>query len=72
MAFPVGPTQGQPIFRFTFEVNRLRSGFFTRDVLRSRRYNLGAEHFPDYVDVAPTGPGQIRAYEELGYLLIEL
>ena len=45
VAFPVGPTQGEPVFRFTFEVNRFRSGFFTRDVHRSRRYNLGAEHF---------------------------
>lgn len=45
VAFPVGTTRGDPVFRFTFEVNRFRSGFFTRDVQRSRRYNLGAEHF---------------------------
>lgn len=45
VAFPVGTTQGSPIFRFTFEVNRFRAGFFTQDILRSRRNNLGAEHF---------------------------
>ena len=45
VAFPVGPTGGSPIFRVSFEVNRLRSGFFTPDVLRSRRLNLGPEHF---------------------------
>lgn len=45
VAFPVGPTTGSPIFRVSFELNRLRNGFFTGDILRSRRYNLGAEHF---------------------------
>ena len=45
VAFPVGPTGGDPIFRVSFELNRLRDGFFTEDVLRSRRFNLGAEHF---------------------------
>jgi len=45
MAFPVGPTGGSPIFRFSFELNRLRSGFLTPDVFRSRRFGLGAEHF---------------------------
>ncbi len=45
VAFPVGRTDGEPVFRFTFEVNRFRAGFFTPDVLRSRRYNIGAEHF---------------------------
>ena len=33
-------------------------------------YGVGAEDFPAYVDVAPSGPAQIRAYEELGYRLI--
>ena len=33
-------------------------------------YGVKPEDFPDYVDVAPTGPAQIRAYEELGYELI--
>ena len=33
-------------------------------------YGVTAEDFPDYVDVAPTGPGQVRAYLELGYELI--
>jgi hypothetical protein len=45
VAFPVGGTNGSPIFRMTFEVNRLREGFFTRDVARSRRFNLGPDHF---------------------------
>jgi intracellular sulfur oxidation DsrE/DsrF family protein len=30
-------------------------------------YGVTAEDFPDYVNVAPTGPGQIRLYQELGY-----
>lgn len=33
-------------------------------------YGVSAEDFPDYVDVAPTGPGQVRLYQELGYELI--
>ena len=33
-------------------------------------YGVTAEDFPEYVNVAPTGPGQIRLYEELGYELI--
>ena len=33
-------------------------------------YGVSAEDFPDYVNVAPTGPGQVRLYEELGYELI--
>ena len=30
------------------------------------------EDFPDYVDVAPAAPAQIRHYEDLGYELIVL
>ncbi len=30
-------------------------------------YGVSAEDFPDYVEVAPTGPGQINLYLELGY-----
>ncbi|MEN8170388.1 MAG: hypothetical protein ABFS08_09220 [Pseudomonadota bacterium] len=30
-------------------------------------YQVNPEDFPDYVDVAPSGPAQIQAYEELGY-----
>lgn len=45
MVFPVGNTSGAPIFRVTFELNRLRAGFFTSDVARSRRLNLGPDHF---------------------------
>ena len=33
-------------------------------------YGVAAEDFPDYVDVAPTGPGQVNLYRELGYHLI--
>jgi hypothetical protein len=33
-------------------------------------YGVTAEDFPDYVNVAPTGPGQVQLYEELGYELI--
>lgn len=33
-------------------------------------YGIGAEDFPAYVDVAPTGPGQVNLYLELGYELI--
>lgn len=33
-------------------------------------YGVTPEDFPDYVNVAPTGPGQIALYEELGYYLI--
>ena len=33
-------------------------------------YGVSAEDFPEYVNVAPTGPGQISLYEELGYELI--
>jgi intracellular sulfur oxidation DsrE/DsrF family protein len=33
-------------------------------------YGVSAEDFPDYVDVAPSGPAQIAAYREMGYALI--
>ncbi len=33
-------------------------------------YGVTAEDFPDYVNVAPTGPGQINLYREMGYELI--
>ena len=45
LAFPVGPTGGSPIFRVTFEMNKLRSGFFTPDVTRSRRFMVGPETY---------------------------
>jgi intracellular sulfur oxidation DsrE/DsrF family protein len=35
-------------------------------------YGVTPEDFPDYVDVAPTGPGQISLYEELGYYLVRI
>ena len=33
---------------------------------------VSPEEFPDYVDVAAEGPAQIRSYQELGYLLVQL
>ncbi len=33
-------------------------------------YGVSADDFPDYVEVAPSGPGQISLYLELGYQLI--
>ena len=35
-------------------------------------YEVTAEDFPEYVDVAPTGPGQIQLYQELDYFLIRI
>ena len=43
VAFPVDG--GSPVFRFSFELNLLRQGFWTPDVFRSRRFDLGAEQF---------------------------
>lgn len=45
VAFPVGRTGGSPIFRVTFELNRMARGFFVPDMVRSRRLALGAQHF---------------------------
>ncbi len=33
-------------------------------------YGVTAEDFPDYVNLAPTGPGQVNLYRDLGYELI--
>lgn len=33
---------------------------------------IGAEAFPAYVNVAPSGPSQIKNYLELGYVLIKI
>ncbi len=32
---------------------------------------MTAEDFPDYVDVAPSGPAQINQYRELGYVVVD-
>jgi hypothetical protein len=45
IAFPVGRTTGGPIFRVTFELNKLRSGFITPDFVRSRRFQVGGDSF---------------------------
>jgi len=34
------------------------------------RYGVSAEDFPRYVNVSPSGPEQIRLYQELGYARI--
>lgn len=33
---------------------------------------IGAEAFPDYVNVAPEGPTQVNNYMQLGYVLIKI
>ena len=33
--------------------------------------NITADAFPDYVDVAPSGPAQINNYVAMGYLLVD-
>ena len=35
-------------------------------------YEKHPEDFPDYIDVAPSGPVQIKNYRELGYVLVVL
>ncbi len=44
LAFPVNGGGG-PVFRVNIELNRLRSGFQTPDVVRARRFRVGAETF---------------------------
>jgi intracellular sulfur oxidation DsrE/DsrF family protein len=38
----------------------------------AERQGTTAEAFPRYVDVAPSGPAQIRAYRDLGYTLVRV
>jgi hypothetical protein len=45
IAFPIGNSGGSPIFRVTLELNKLRSGFFSQDVRRSRRFMVGPDTF---------------------------
>lgn len=45
LVFPVGVSNRKPIFRVSFELNALRSGFFSADLGRSRRLNLGPDQF---------------------------
>jgi intracellular sulfur oxidation DsrE/DsrF family protein len=33
-------------------------------------FDKGEDDFPDYVDVAPAGPTEIRNYEAMGYVLV--
>jgi hypothetical protein len=45
LAFPIGGVGSGPVFRVNMELNRLRSGFQTPDVVRSHRFGVGAETF---------------------------
>ncbi len=45
VAFPVNGPDTSPIFRVTFELNRLALGFLTPDHFRSRRFDIGAHSF---------------------------
>ncbi len=45
VAWPVGATEGDPIFRISFELNRLAQGFSNPDLQRSRRFWIGASSF---------------------------
>lgn len=38
----------------------------------AEHHGVGAEQFPDYVQVAAAGPAQVRAYQELGYTLVKV
>jgi len=33
---------------------------------------VSADAFPDYIDVAPAGPTEVRNYQAMGYVLIEV
>ncbi len=33
-------------------------------------YGVSAQDFPEYVNVSPTGPGQVDLYQEMGYELV--
>jgi len=45
VTFPLGPGRGDPIVRITVETNRIRAGFFTPELSRSRQFRRGPEHF---------------------------
>ena len=45
IAFPINGAGSGPVFRVNLELNRLRSGFSTPDVVRSHRFRVGAETF---------------------------
>ena len=45
LAFPINGAGKGPVFRVNLELNRLRSGFMTPEVVRSHRFNVGAETF---------------------------
>jgi hemolysin activation/secretion protein len=45
VVFPVDLAGEGPVFRITMELNRIRSGFFTGELARSRRFSAGPESF---------------------------
>ncbi len=45
IVFPVGPIPRSWVFRITYEFNRMRAGYFTPELARSRRFDLGPERF---------------------------
>ena len=45
IAFPINGAGSGPVFRVNLELNRLRSGFSTPDVVRSHRFRVGPETF---------------------------
>jgi hypothetical protein len=45
LAFPVESSGSGPVFRVNMELNRMRAGFQTPEVVRSHRFGVGAESF---------------------------
>jgi hypothetical protein len=45
LAFPISGDANGPIFRVNLELNKLRSGFSTPEVVRAHRFRVGAETF---------------------------
>lgn len=45
IVFPVGSGDRSPIFRVTFELNRIGNGFYTSKLVRSERFSQGPERF---------------------------
>jgi glycosyltransferase involved in cell wall biosynthesis len=45
IVFPVGPISRSWVFRITYEFNRMRDGYYTPELARSRRFDLGPERF---------------------------
>jgi len=50
-------------------VNNMRVTFHVCGTY-ARMHGVEVEEFPEYVDVAPYGPGQVKSYIEFGYVKI--